>query len=645
MLAAYYRIRKFMETAYNPREGLPSRLKGTFRLNLPFLPDWMQDQIFVDPIRVALPFDGWFGAAEQAERQMVSDEGKANRKLQELLNDGDITQQDYNQAIQTRQGEVWERAIALAEQDDQENRLDPFDFVGIMSAPHAPLVWAHNALRGREPIPGAVLPITNTLGSIYGALGIDPAGPLNPEAAIRKHYGLHPFNKWDDYYTERQLTNLVAEGVISAADARLAMVKHEGPAWEEAYRRTWTERSGGPVGAFLGLLGMPPKAYPEGEEYLRQSKDDYEAAWDEYNGIQDAYEAKLAEFGPNIQAVAEVYFKLEGEQKKAYYDAHPEIKAYLAYEKQFDQQYPEGVYQATIGKFVDDHPGYEERLALFDKPEDRLRKFISDEVWNTWNDLPKLTQDEIKEQLGDEFTEGFLYAESNNRKNVTPETLGVWLKLMGGENPGYIDTPYQRLLTLTDPQVAWSVDNFYKSREQMFPNYSELSMEFGAISKDARVNVAPSNYNALLQQYIQLPKGTGERSRFRQEHPEFSAYLDTDKPFTRSARSVWLDRHPEYRQYLNWRTDWMLRNPQAAMAITDKPPEGVEEAAQGPLGAPGFSKDEWRSQLGWPLLNLIEDFARDEPLPDVAREELEKYAERYGFSNAEALAEYIAASP
>jgi len=92
MLTTYLRMKKFAETAFRPEEGLPTRLKGMIRIPMPFMPDWMGDDLFIDPMRSALPFDQFAYAYEQYSGQAMRDEGKAERVLEELLNDNRISQ-------------------------------------------------------------------------------------------------------------------------------------------------------------------------------------------------------------------------------------------------------------------------------------------------------------------------------------------------------------------------------------------------------------------------------------------------------------------------------------------------------------------------------------------------------------------------
>jgi len=627
MLASYLRIKKFLDTAYRPEQGLPTRLRGMIRIPLPFAPDWMGKELFIDPLRMALPFDSWLGIPEMIDKQKFNDVGATERVLRELMNDGKISRTEYEAAVRDKSGALWERGMALARQDDTEDRLNPMDFVSMFSNPHVPIGWALDAASGREP--EATLPITNTLGGVYGALGIDPAGPLNPEAAIRKQLGLHPFGRWDDYRTERSLVNMLAVKDITYQQFQEALNTHKGDVWQKAYGQAAYEKSGGLLGAALTVLGLPPKAYPEGEKYVRQLADDYAEAVREYEMSGD--------------------------------------------------------YASTIGEFKDEHPEWEARLALFKKPEERARQFLVDAVWDRWNNLPKVHKDEFKELLGRDFVEKFYDKETRSYDSISQDELQFWLTAMDGEVPGLVnmDATAANLmqLRLTDPDKAWRAEAFYQNREKMFGTFIwDRLDEFSAVP-EGRVYVAPADVTTFVQErerrygeaifdtqneYYSFPKGTGQRKRFLNEHPELreywswkadweaanpdaAAYLDSDAPITRSTKSLWLDKHPEVKQYFQWRDDFIKRNPDVASIISDNPKyetEAFQQYAEQQGGQNQFTLQEWRNMMGASLSNLILDYGAGEPLPEDARTLLRDYSWQYGYQgDVEAFATQVASAP
>ena len=466
MLTTFLRMKKLLETGFRPEGGIPERMRGNIRIPVPFMPDWMGENLFVDPFRAALPIDQFGFGIDQYERQAATDESMTTRVLEELLGDKRISQIEYREALATRQGPVWDRALDLSKMDDSQERLNAFDFINFMTPMHAPIQWAYNVARGNSEKIMPFFPLTRTIKGISALLGIAPnTGGLNPEAMIRQALGLPAYDRWDDYRVDRMLSNMAATGEYTVDEVLRAMIDRNGEVYLEATARAGKEFG---VGALGSLLGMPVKAYPTGEEIQRELKIKYEAAW-------AAYEA-----------------------------GDPD----------------------AVQRFYDKHPEYEARLALFKSPEERLKRFVIDEIWNTWNDLPKLNQDEVREQLGDLFQTAFLDKETRSYDGIPINNLQVWLKVMGGDPPGQFTfsdnlTP----LEMTEPDVAYRVQVFYDTRNAIF-GYAE--------------NIWP-----LQKKYYQLMEG-GARKRYLFEHPELKKYWD-------------------------WRRDFLLRNPTLAPYLEDDP--------------------------------------------------------------------------
>lgn len=558
MLAAYLRISKFLQTAYRPEEGLPSRLRGHIRIPLPFLPEWMGNEVFVDPLRLALPFDNWMQPFEQLNQQDIADMGAANRKLEELYNDGQISREDYQAAAQTHSGPDWERALALARQDDSEGRMSWADAATALFPPHVPLLYAYDALQGKNPFEerGPLIPLTRSLGNMYAVLGLDPAGPYNPEAALRKQFGLHPFGKWDDYLAERMLTNMVAAGELGAGDAKRAMIEHQGAAWDEAQRRAGIERAGGNViTALMGLGGVPARGYPPGEEANRKLKDDYAAAWERYDASG-------------------------------------------------------GDYEGTVGAWLKDHPGYEARLALFKKPEERLQQFLVDEFWDTWNNLPDLTKNQLRDQLGSEFTDGMFSADTGWGKNVPPEKLAVWLKLMGGDPPGTLTAAEGQTVDLAAPEVAQRAQVFYNTRDAQYPGWKEAQNGYFAIGRQLEQQYGVS---AALVELDRAGDDRTARNRVFRQYPALGDYFDARK----AATAQYLDEHPVLSAYWHWRDQFLARNSDVAPYLDDDPVYAERATSQPQFN---YSRAEWQQVLGYPLYVLALHAAAGENLRPRDRE-------------------------
>ncbi len=540
MASTYLKMEKFLRTGFRPDRGRPSRLEGNIRVKLPFLPEWMGDNIFIDPMRTALPFKQFAYPWEQYQQEQQNEEYSAERVLRELVNDGEISQEEYDETLLNRNGPLWDRAISLAQQDVSDDKLNTFDFMSMFAQPHAPVMWAYNVARGKPEDIGPFLPITRSVRAVTAALGIGPNGGVNIEGAIRRELGLPEFDQWDDYRVERMATNMAAMGEITTEEALLAMMNHSGPVWEEAERKAGKEWG---IGAMGSTLGVPIKFYPEGERRLRTQRDAYERAWADYEAIQD--------------------------------------------------------YDTTMGRFYEENPGYEARLALWKPPEERLKSFMIDEIWNIYNDLPDLNRRELKEQMGDMFNNAFLNKDTRSHDSIPPEELAVWLRLMGGEAPGELspatDIPP---IKLTDPDFANRMQVFYDVREFNFQYY------------------ATDGIRDLTKKYHLLKK---------------------------SERDDYLVQNPILKQYWDWRKDFMLRNPDLIPYIEDDPDkrpkyENIADLEQAFAQQPRFNWLEWTSATPYGFMNLMEDYLLgDSDLSFVEEEELEEIGSQLGLSADDVL--------
>lgn len=530
VLTNFLRAKKFLETGFRPESGFPSRLKGHIRINAPFLSkifgEWIGEDIFVNPLDVAIPIDNFLYGYEEYEKQQLGDIGMTERTLEELVNDGHISEAEYEDAINNRQGPVWERAMALAQKDDSEARLNMFDFAAMTVRPHAPLMWAYLKAQGREEEIGPFLPITRTVKGITAMFGINEGKGVNLEGSIRNALGLPEFSQWDDYRVERMMVNMLAtqetlEGVTVTSDmVKRAMLEQEGPLWDEAQRRAGIEFG---IGAMGSSLGVPAKAYPPGEEIVREKREAYEAAWTMYE--------------------------------------QGDLKAY--------------------GRFIDENPDYEARLSLFKSPEERMQTFLVDQLWDKWNNLSSLDKREMKDQLGVLFSEAFLSKDTRSYDSVPPEQLAVWLKLMGGDPPGTLGGDVQPL-ELLPPEISSVAQFFYDTRNSTFPNWFELQ-------------------NA----YYDLPKGA-QRTKFKNENPELVSY--------------W-----------KWRWDFLGRNPEAALYLSDNPPDPLPGADRPELKLPEINSTIFKFG-GSALVREVGAWRTSGQMSEITREMLKELAGQMGIT-------------
>ena len=544
MLTSYFRSRQFFETAGLPDQNVPARMKGNIRVSLPFAPDWMGDT-FVNPMRFMLPFDGFMMPWEQATTSKFKSEQKAERTLDQMLESGVITADQHREATETRSGDAWNMAMNEVKKGGED--YDAMDFVSMTMTPHAPLMWAYNAARGEKSEIGAFTPMTKNVKNLATMMGVEDwsNSPYNVEARIRKSMGLPAYDKWEDYRVQREISNMAADGGLDMEKVKEAMTvaalveskkmtpeeaKEQSPLYKEAIKRSNIESGGWFFGALGGIVGIPVRSYPTGEQEQRELGEQFSAAM-EQNDAGD----------------------------------------------------PE-----ALAKFFEDNPEYESRLALFKSPEDRLKNFMIDNMWSRWNELPKIHQDEIKEQLGDNFSNMFMNKETRNYEAIKPEQLQIWLALTKGKQIGKLSADTEAMLELnqlklTDPETAWRVQTFYDARKSEFADFSKLQNGYYAAREG----------------------------------------LD---------RKKYLAENPQLKEYWNFRRGWMEKNPDLVRFLTDDPKQlkKYENQNRNPDIATAPTAQELQAQMTPEMQELIQDWTYGQSLPGYMERYLEELANSYG---------------
>lgn len=509
--AMYARIQK-MQERHEKDPKIPKRFEGHMRVAAPWLPDWMGNSLFIDPFKRIFPFSQFSQPFEQADMDYASIVSRAQSRIIELSEQGYFTRDEAKEIIEKKEGAYWEQAMAEAQAEATKDELAPMNLTSMMVTPAMWWTYPYHMIKGTpEKIP--LLPTTRLGQAVRGIGGDGIIGMIGnllatPEESIRRKFNLPVYGQWGEYYLDRTLANMAGDNTYSVDEIRMAMSERKGPAYQEAIKRVEQElalRMPGSQTALAikeGKYGAIPRTllttlFPagilsEGELHFAGLKDSHAAAWEKLNSGED----------PN--AIND------------WYEANPEYKA---------------------------------RTALFDEPEERLRKFLRDQVWDKYYAMPEEQRYELPEILGNQFRESFLDSETRDFDSIDTETLAYWSRVMGGNVPDVDAT--QKVTGMSDFEIP-TLPNATMEPGQVDSGYSSMpSPDFMQQYEAQRSQMFP-NYKTLQDTYWSLPEN--QRSGFLQEYPELKNYWDWNKAYK--------IQHPQVGDYIDQRNaEYAKENP------------------------------------------------------------------------------------
>jgi hypothetical protein len=572
LMANYARIRNFQNNVVNTK-GFPTRLKNKMKIPMPFLPDWAGDGIYIDPFKQIFPFENITRPFEQWQAQRTQEQRRAETILQMWVEDEQMDATTAQQAIQSHQGDAWDKAVAQAKLDTEGEISNPLDFAFLMSGPSLPIGWLYNVAKG-TPEKISQLPVTKMIQSATALMGANKGRGVNIEGPIRKALGL-PERDWlQDYRVERMLANMTAEGKLTSNQAIQAMIDKTGPYYQEAEARV---AKSGALSFFGGFTGAD--LFPEGEAEQRGLKNEYDTAI-------AAYEAGQTD---------------------------------------------------ALTKFWDAHPEYEARRAMGQDPEKRMRQFLISQVWDGWNNAQDLTKRDLTEGLGNLFQDNFLNKETRSYDTIDTDTLAMWAKVMGGTVPEAAGNVPTLPINITDPQIVTQYQDYQDQRDQYFPGIGRLeSIYYGIPEGEGRDRWAAQHpeldeYNQWKNAYFaQHPeiiqyaigednKVAGQKPEIQAKYYQFQAYRDSqfpgifDKqdeyfslPEKSAERKAYLEANPDLPAYWDWRKQYMAQYPDMIPYLMS-----TESLAQKVLGA-----DYQPQTVSAPMPEYTQEYNNPEYLSD-----------------------------
>jgi len=497
MFSTYARMRN-QQDRYE--RDIPERLRGKIKINAPWLPEWMGGGLYIDPSNLFFPAQ-LLKPFERAQQDKNYQTIEAERIMQEWAQDGRYSQADIAQAAESQSGTIWERASAEAKIRRESETANPLDFFSSMFGPawylSTPLNLAGVKAPGIKGDPNAVspTPLGNTsraLDTITDGTWAEPVGNVLGLLGKFEDWGRGKLNlptrgEYGEYYTKRQVANMVAEGLITPENASLAMIEKSGQIWDEAAKRVDMELA-------MRVPGMSAA---------------YAAL---HSGPADGAKAFIPSlFGAGLLPAGELEYRgLKQEWNDAWKKADAGDKT-------------------AITDFFEEHPEYEAYLAKGKDGDELLKSFLIGQIWDGYMELGTTNQKQARAEMGDLFAQSFLDKETRSYDTLDIETLTAWARMLNKKTP--VVSGQQAVgsgqqgqgqqspkLDLYSPSVTAITDQYFEQRKERFPNYYEQQAG-----------------------YYALPKS--ERAAYLMKNPDLKKYWDW--------KDGWYDSYPQYKPIFN----------------------------------------------------------------------------------------------
>lgn len=499
----YVKAQHMLDDMTNSDE-YPARLRGKLRLPMPGMEPWMGGNIFFNPLEMFMPMEALYGTeinrakyggANSALLGLPASNDDIAKILRSQAQTGQVSRADAENAIATRKGDLWEGAKQTAQQDV----ASPDNLSGLFT-PHTPIQWLIAALTDQTDSIGPLLPISRPIRQLTGALGINNGAGVNIEAPARNVLravgltDLPEFDPWEEYRVRRQLADMVGTKLNGATmtekDARLAMMEKRGVWWNEAQRRANAEQ--------MPLFSMftPTKVLPTGETQIMDAQK-------HLNALKNSEVRRLGGNANNM----------------TYVEREDYLKTHDAYAQ-----------DSALRKFYDANSGLEARSALFRQQEERLKRWMIDELWTKYNDLTPIDKRAVRAELGDSFETLFADKATRDYNQIPLLDLIRWGQQMDTQIPnvpkGDIETldlakmQPPKTLEYAPAEVAAAYTNFVQAMGQQFDGdeMARLSNEYKALTDSA------------------------DKKDFMARYPMFYAYL--------TAWSKFYDANPQVEEFL-----------------------------------------------------------------------------------------------
>lgn len=460
---------------------LPKRLQGKMVIPHAFSEPWMGNFMFINPWQNLYPPFNLLSSVNSFN--MLANNVNPVYTLQDMVSEGQITQEEMDEAIEKQSGTNWDKAYARAIEENHADLKNPVTLASMMLSPS---LWITEMFGDK---PAENWPSTKT-GTAVRALGKKVPGILGPvsdmlataleapEKFVRKNNFAY-YGEYGDYKVNRMIANMVADGTFDYDRGMLAMINKSGPDYDLATQRLENELSMKVAGSALAdtiaaqewtqiplatlVTLFPGGLYPIGEEEGMQLKEQMTAAWEE-----------LGKGNP----------------------------------------YP-------INNFFNEHEGHLVRTGINDGPELQMKKFLAHNIREKYDALDPVNKGLVKVQLGEGFVSSLLSGSIDYEK-LTKQDLTIWLDALGGKVPETEVIPQTQRVApnvFTDGEVK-EITTYLDMRERLYPNHAWLQQNYGELANE----MARKKY---LAKFPELKHYWDWNRKYKYDHPiigEWSSY-------------------------------------------------------------------------------------------------------------------------
>jgi hypothetical protein len=271
-----HRIREAQEKMQREEPGFPERLKGKLRISAPFLPDDWGGSIYYDPMHQIFPFEAiTTGLDKTLQRDFSNQMRRAQQIVYERMENGDVSEQEAEEALRMQTGAIWDDAYAQAQSDLENEVASPLDLVTTMISPAMDISWALERMGLKQPRNFGPPPSIATIQNLTSFL--TPGGVNIPESIQRFLGAAEGKNRGDlwDYYIAREMSNMAGTGA-DPTQIMKEMVEKQGPLYTQAVDTVGKQ---GAIKQFASIFWAD--FFPEGEQEQRRLQPLFEQAADQ----------------------------------------------------------------------------------------------------------------------------------------------------------------------------------------------------------------------------------------------------------------------------------------------------------------------------------------------------------------------------